>query len=279
MNAIRFVVLVACSVLCSRSVSYLGQRLANMFMLSKIKLPLMLIVGLLIVLSMLRLGVWQLDRAEQKQLILSQLQAKSEQAHTDLLAISKNIQLERQRFRNVSAAGVYDADKSIYIDNQVVNGQVGYQIFTPLILTPGQAILVARGWLPVGSSRDVLPVFETPLESQALIGRLNLPPAQPPLWDESYNVYNGAVWQYLPISEYAQQMQLNVLPLVLELAPEQTAESDESKSPFVREWSAVNDEWVAKHKGYAFQWFAMAVAFFIACLVLLIRKVSTHNAS
>jgi len=245
-------------------------------MLSKIKLPLMLITAIVMVLAMLRLGIWQLDRAEQKQLILSELRAKAEQAHVDLLPMVDTINLDN-RFLNIRAKGVYDADKSIYIDNQVVNGQVGYQVLTPLILASNGAILVARGWLPVGNSRDVLPTFDTPLKPQELIGRLNLPHAKPPLWDDAYNVNDGAVWQYLPIAKYAEQMQLNVLPLVLELAPESASQSSVNDSSFIRKWAAVNDEWVAKHQGYAFQWFAMAAAFFIACVVLLLRHVSRKS--
>lgn len=246
-------------------------------MLSKIKYPLMLIMAVIVLLTMLRLGVWQLERADHKSAILSQRLAKSELAAVDLLSIVDGMQIDQDRFRQVIASGNYDAQKSIYIDNQVVNGRVGYQVFTPLILPSNQAILVGRGWLPVGDSRDVLPDFDTPLEPQKLMGRLNLPMAKPPLWNDAYKVNNGAVWQYLPIAQYAHQMQLTVLPLVLELAPEQVSVKTEVETSFVRKWAAVNDEWVAKHQGYAFQWFAMALAFFIACVVLLIRRFSTKN--
>ena len=237
----------------------------------------MLIMALIVLLAMLRLGVWQLQRADDKRQVLSQRVSKSEQAPVDLLSIVDDIKINQDRFRQVIAQGAYEAHKSIYIDNQVVNGQVGYQIFTPITLASGQVVLVGRGWLPVGDSRDVLPRFDTPTETQQLVGRLNVPMAQPPLWDDSYKVNDGAVWQYLPIDEYARQMQLNVLPLVLELAPEDASSEKVIEAPFVRKWAAINDEWVAKHQGYAFQWFAMAAAFFIACVVLLFRQFSTKD--
>jgi len=84
------------------------------------------------------------------------------------LSIADDIKINQDRFRQVIAQGVYEARKSIYIDNQVVNGQVGYQVFTPLRLASGQIVLVGRGWLPVGDSRDVLPSFDTPSETQLI---------------------------------------------------------------------------------------------------------------
>lgn len=238
-------------------------------MLSKIKLPLLLLIAVIMLLAMLRLGVWQLDRAEQKRTILQQRQAQSAQAPVTLASLIPKLKKDQDRFRRVTANGVYLPEKSIYVDNQVVNGQVGYQVYTPLELSAGHVVLVARGWLAVGESREKLPNFDTAQSMQSLSGRLNLPIAQPPLWDDAYQVNDGPLWQYLPIDQYAEQMQLSVLPLVLELAPEPP---EVGNTQFVRKWASINDEWVAKHQGYAFQWFAMAIAFLIACLVLLSRR-------
>ena len=172
-------------------------------------------------------------------------------------------------------------EKSIYVDNQVVAGQVGYRVFTPFMLDGGQFVMIDRGWISVGSSRANLPEFTTPDIHQVLHGRLNSAPAQPPLWNDDYPVAQGSVWAYLPLDEYASQMQLTLLPLVVELAPLQadgaealeTADvvSNSGGAQFVIAWQNIGDEWVAKHQGYAFQWLMMAVAFFIACLVLLVR--------
>jgi len=42
-------------------------------MSAKIKIPILLILAVVIILAMLRLAVWQLDRAEQKQATLDQV--------------------------------------------------------------------------------------------------------------------------------------------------------------------------------------------------------------
>jgi len=247
-------------------------------MYKNIKLPVLLILAVLMILSMLRLGIWQLDRAQHKQSLLDQQVSLANQAPVALSSISDQLikndaAISDLRFRQVIANGAYLADKSVYIDNQVLDGQVGYKIFTPLLLTANQeVILVDRGWLSVGESRAELPSFSTRLENVRLKGRLNAPPAQPPLWDDAYEVAQGQVWAYLPLHEYTVQMGLTVLPLVLELAPE-------TSQQFKRRFAEINDEWVAKHQGYAFQWFVMAAAFFVACIVLLMSHIKRQSIS
>jgi len=203
-------------------------------MASKLKIPLLLILAVIIILIMLRLAVWQLGRAEQKQQILDQVSMRAEKDSMPLLELLKGSEVNKLKYRRVSISGFYKHEKSIYVDNQVLSGQVGYRVFTPFELGDGEFVMVNRGWIPAGESRAQLPKFTT------------------------------------------SQMQLTLLPLVVELAPEQIPEADErpsthDDSQFTIAWLDINDEWVAKHKGYAFQWLMMAVAFFIACLVLLIR--------
>lgn len=248
-------------------------------MSAKIKIPILLILAVIMILTMLRLSVWQLDRAEQKQITLDQVKSRASEPSVELQGLSSIS--DKDQYRNVTVKGRYLHDKSIYVDNQVVEGQVGYLVFTPLLIEKGseesdgqKAIMVNRGWLSVGESREQLPTFVTANDIQTLDGRLNTPPAQPPLWDDNYPVAQGKLWAYLPLDEYASQMQLKLLPLVLELAAVQSTETDKQ---FKRVKPEINDQWVAKHKGYAFQWLMMAIAFFVACCVLLLRTMATSK--
>ncbi|WP_353413512.1 SURF1 family protein [Arenicella sp. 4NH20-0111] len=235
-------------------------------------LPILLIAAVLMILCMLRLGVWQLDRAEEKQVLLTQVQKRSQSMPAELAGLEPHLLTTDGktdlRFSPIKAIGEYISEQSILIDNQVVGHQGGYQLVTPFRVAGMKSlVLVSRGWLPSGATRQDLPEFETPEGRVTIQGRLNKPFAQPPLWKEGYPVNEGQVWQYLPIEQYASQIQASVLPLMIELAPESTG-SEGLKV----QWQSINDEWVAKHKAYAFQWFSMAVAFFIACLILLFRN-------
>jgi surfeit locus 1 family protein len=232
------------------------------------KVPLLCIIALLLVLGMLRLGIWQLDRAGQKREIVSQLEYRSKQTAVPIVELFNRDETESLRFRRVALTGRYIQGANFYVDNQVVGGQVGYQVFTPF-QSQGSAtlVMVARGWVSVGESREKLPNIVTQSGHIVLDGRLNIAPAKPPLWSEQYAVSEGDVWQYLPMPEVAAFLQAKVFPLVVELAPDDSDALD--SGALVKKWPEIDDQQVAKHLGYAFQWFAMAVAFFIACLVLL----------
>ena len=252
-------------------------------MFQKIKIPLLLLLAVVVILAMLRLAVWQLERAEQKQVLLDQVTERSQQQKLAINALLADFNRDALRYRPVSVTGSYRNNDSIYIDNQVVSGQVGYLVFTPFdIAESDYSIVVNRGWLPAGLSRAVLP--KIPLEEGTLTlnGRLNEAPKQPPLWNEQYTVSQGDVWAYLPLDRYASQIELKLLPLVLELAPKQVSTghrvSELHDTPIIK-WAEINDQWVAKHQGYAFQWLMMALAFLIACLVLLFRHLKAKKTS
>jgi len=245
---------------------------------SPYRLPVLLILAVLMVLGMLRLGIWQLDRASQKQQILDQVIERSKSQAKDLTSISSTIdesQQKKLRFQPVTVTGEYLPENTILIENQVVNKRVGYQVFTLFSAKASDhLVMVGRGWVPAGATRTELPLISTPKGEVQLSGRLNFPPSQPPLWKEGYPVNDGQVWQYLPIGEFASQIEANVMPLVIELAPDQAGTED-----LAVKWQEVDDKWVAKHKGYAFQWFSMALAFFVACLVLLVRSLRSKEVS
>lgn len=235
-------------------------------------LPIMLIVGVVVILAMLRLGVWQLDRAQQKQTLLDQVQQRADSEAKPLTQLHAGTALSgwqtEFRFQPVKMTGQYHAHSTILIENQVLNKQVGYLVITPFeVQGLEQWVMVARGWVNAGATREERPNVSTPEGNVTIEGRLNAPPAQPPLWNSDYAVNQGEVWQYLPIDLYAKQIQQPVLPLMVELAPENAGTQG-----LHTYWQAINDQGVAKHNGYAFQWFAMALAFFVACLVLLIKK-------
>jgi Uncharacterized conserved protein len=82
------------------------------------------ILALLVLIFLLRLGFWQLDRAQQKQDILDLQSARINLPAVDISTIrfdDKNL-----RYLPIKAEGFLDTDKQILIDNQVKNGQVGF---------------------------------------------------------------------------------------------------------------------------------------------------------
>ncbi len=240
-------------------------------MKTSLRKPILLVIVAVVALAMVRLGVWQLGRADEKQAILNKQIEMAEQASVNLTGLE-----DFARFKQVYVDGSYSTSRNLFVDNQVLDSKVGYLVFTPMrIANSEEFVLVNRGWVPVGNSRAVLPEVITQENKHRVEGRLNLPPAQPPLWDDAASANTESVWQYLPIDEVAAELNLTLLPMVLELAPDFAGEADPA---LVRRWRTIDNKWVATHHGYAFQWFAMALVFFLACVFLILRSATKHSS-
>ncbi len=222
------------------------------------------------------LGMWQLDRAEQKRAIFAEFQDRSNAPEIDLnqRLVDDGTALPGYR---VAAAGRYRG-ATILLDNQVHRGRVGYLVYTPFELD-GRAehVLVNRGWVSAGSDRGRAPEIATPRVSQYLEGRLSLPP-QGGLrlaGSELIEPFGEGMWrvQAIDFAGLTTTVGAQLLPITLLL---------DSDAPygFVRAWKPpgnvrgeLNAE--ARHLGYAFQWFALAVTVVVVTGVLTLRRGKT----
>ena len=117
----------------------------------RITITLLLLLGLL-----MSLGFWQLDRAEQKRALLAGYNTDRD---ATVIQLEPGLQSYRDfNYQSASAAGHYDADRQFLLDNRTHNGRVGYHVLTPFVLREsGAAVLVNRGWIDLGGTRDQLP--------------------------------------------------------------------------------------------------------------------------
>ncbi|GAA1642497.1 SURF1 family protein [Catellatospora bangladeshensis] len=83
---------------------------------------------------------------------------------------------EDRAWTRVTATGRYDAAQEILIRNRTVDGQVGYEVLTPLLLADGSALLVDRGWVPPHPDGiTVAPDYPTaPAGTVTVVGRVHL---------------------------------------------------------------------------------------------------------
>ncbi len=213
---------------------------------------------------MIRLGFWQLSRAEEKQII----QNFVVEQNTKEIDLGKTLVSIDNLYQQAFGVGEYIHDQGILIDSQVSEGKVGYHIVTPFRLEKnGRIILVNSGWIPVGVSRKIKPKVSLPEGRLNVSGRLQKPHAKPPIWkDETPLVQDGA-WQYLSIEEFMKRSNLTVSPLILELEPNLVGVGG-----YERKWRVYDDTWINRHKAYALQWFSMAFVFTLMCLVLEFRS-------
>jgi surfeit locus 1 family protein len=222
---------------------------------------------LLILPVLLALGFWQLDRARQKEAL-----QRAFESHRHLPSVpltSVNVSDPASRYRKVTVQGRYDRGHQILLDNQVVDGQPGYDVFTPLqVVGEDWAILVNRGWVPLGESRQKLPdiaIADTQVSIQGRIAQ----PANPALrlGDARSDVLAWPqVVQYLDYKQVAQALGYPLAPAVILLDPA-------LKGGYRRQWHPQFAGFgPQRHQGYAVQWFALAVVLVIIYIAVNTRR-------
>jgi surfeit locus 1 family protein len=200
-----------------------------------------------------RLGLWQLDRADQKVALQSTLAARASEPVLDAAALARTAEAaEAQHQRAVVLHGHWIADRTVFLDNRQMDGKVGFFVVTPLALAPGPGTaLVQRGWVPRSfNDRTALPTFETPTGIVTVTGTVAASPAR--LFDFG-GAASGPIRQNLDIASFARETGLDLLPL--SVVERETPGS--AADGLARHWPAPAAD-VQKHYGYAVQWFAIA---------------------
>ena len=238
---------------------------------SLLKLVLLPIMALLVMLVMLRLGVWQLERAAFKQDIVDRRVQQSELPAIDLDKLMLPTEYDEYRFRAVSMSPLEWSGEVILHDNEVLNKRVGYDVYTIAKSGAGTSILVKLGWQ--GKPMDLVQVEQivAQFDRATVVGRLNLLPSPPPLWSQNDAAVSGRIWQFLPLQQLQEQYDSTVFPLVLELRPG-------SDSPLKLVWRQIETADADVHRAYALQWFAMAAALLIFCLIGTVRRLRASRS-
>ena len=183
------------------------------------------------------LGNWQARRADEKR------------------ALGANLQ-------RVEARGVFLPEHTVFLDNKVRNHRAGYEVVTPLRTSQGP-VLVNRGWIAAGPSRDVLPAVRTPAGEIRVEGvALERLPRVLNLEKSS----SGKVRQSLDIGEFAAQTGLALRPMVIE----QHSPAEDGLS---RDWPQA-DAGAEKSESYSLQWYSLAALAAVLAIVLSFRRVA-----
>ena len=227
------------------------------------------LAALLVLPLFLSLGYWQLDRADQKRTLHHEFEGR--QAASEINLNKENTlrnNFGKLHWRKISAEGTYVEDSNVLLDNQVNRGVAGYFVYTPFKLKEQDVwVLVNRGWVPAGDSREYPPEIGAEEEALQIIGSIKSPPKTGILLAENIVERLGESVirvQKLELAGIEETLSLELLPYVIRMAPE-------SPAGFVRHWKAPGSG-EEKHLGYAFQWFAMAMAIFVIYLILNIKR-------
>lgn len=212
----------------------------------------------------LRLGMWQLSRAEHKQALQASIDRQSALpplGETALADAAPGATADLL-YRRVQLQGRWLGDHTVFLDNRQIAGKPGFYVLTPLQLMPsGLTVVIQRGWVQRNfSDRSALPPVDTPEGDVSVQGRIA--PAPGKLY-EFDGAQQGKIRQNLDLPRFEAE-------LGVPLAAFTVMQSDAQGDGLVRDWPAI-DSGVDKHFGYAFQWFALCAL--ISCLYLWFQVV------
>ncbi len=213
------------------------------------------------------LGFWQLRRAAEKQLMLdSAAQVTGARVARSLAAAGDPSRSNGYDW--AEGVGRFDPAGPLWLDNQQRNGRVGvreYRIFHP---DGGPPLLVDLGWLPLAGDR-VMPEVQAPPPAGQLRGLL-VPPPSTGIALGSGLARSGDGWLLTRIDfdaiANATGIATALAPRVLRLDP---------SLPIGHERDLVllaNTLPPEKHRGYALQWFGLALAVLVTALILTFRR-------
>jgi surfeit locus 1 family protein len=199
-----------------------------------------------------RLGVWQLDRAAQKQAIQASIDTRRDLPALPAGELARTLDAAReQHYRRIELEGRWLADRTVYLDNRPMDGRVGFIVLTPLLMGDGSAVVVQRGWLPRDAvDRTRIAPYRTPEGTVRVLGRIAPSPGRLYEFD---GAASGPIRQNVDVVEFARETGLVLHPLSVQ----QMADPGLADDGLRRLWPIITAD-VHKHYGYAFQWFALS---------------------
>lgn len=218
------------------------------------------LAALALVVLFTSLGFWQLDRAEQKRAL--QASFAGEGATVEVSAQGEPPPL----YQRIRATGRFMNERQFLIENIVVDGRLGVYVITPLELSgDGALLLVNRGWAARQPNGE-LPEVEVGNEPRAVEGRAGGLPRVGIRPGPALQADGGwpRVATYPTVDELAAALQRPVLPFVLLADPDPA-------SGFVRRWEP-QTMGPLRHIGYAFHWFALALAVVVVTAVVYRKR-------
>lgn len=208
------------------------------------------------------LGLWQLDRAEQKRQLSAQFEQQKQQVAVELDQLPEK---SWQNYQNIRLTGKLQPQYFL-IDNQTHQGKFGYEVIQLFTTDAGLSMLVSRGFIEGSLQRELLPTVATPDGKITLQGYF-------------YALEDGFVlgdvvftddWPQVVPQLAASKLYKHVLKndkisrrFIVRL---------QKQSPYLFKphWKIINVR-PQKHTGYAVQWFGMCGLLLIMFLIASVK--------
>jgi surfeit locus 1 family protein len=199
-------------------------------------------------------GNWQSGRAVEK----DQLEARAAAGRdaVEVLVGGAALTAEAVDGRKLAVRGEFIAASTVYWDNRFAGRVSGLAVITPLRPAGGgKLILVDRGLVQPEGDRSKLPAVATPAGLVEIRGRAYIAPRR--TLELKENTDAGSLWQNLTPEKFAARTGLDVQPFILRQIGD-AGSGGLIRAPDSGPTSEAGMT-AAKHRGYAFQWYSLAL--------------------
>jgi len=218
-----------------------------------------------LLLLVLSLGVWQIDRGYKKKELENTFLERQSQPVKE---IKYNTFENSDLYRNIVLEGKY-LDQIFLLDNKIHNGKPGLKVFSPFESINESLVLVSRGWIEF-EDRSNLPMIKTERNALKIQGILRSESKDFILENDNMKKNtNPILVQTINLDELSNYLGKPLSPYILEL-------SELSKSAFVKTWQPINLS-SFRHFGYAVQWFGLGLVLIIGYLFFLRKEGTKEN--
>ena len=231
---------------------------------------------------MIRLGIWQLDRLEQRRNFNARVLEQTNRLPLELNNELQNgssagiVNLTGMEYRKVKVTGEYDYDYEIALRNQAYFNQYGVHLLTPLKIDGSSTtVMVDRGWIP-GTE------FENGLEAGnwykfkekgkvEVVGIIRAAQSKPDFGRISDPTPSSTsekitAWNLVNLDQIQKQIPYPILPIYIQQSPDPAWTS----LPYRSEPNLEITE--GPHLGYAIQWFTFAAILFFGYPIFFYRE-------
>ena len=214
---------------------------------------LMVIFTLLVFGGLIKLGLWQSDRAVEKEQRLASIEHyKSQQALTYAEFETASKQLNNINDLPLQLTGTFLPEYVFLLDNQTYKGRLGYRVLQ-VVSFDNSYVLVNLGWVQGSINRQQLPDI-TPLSGMHTFkSHVRLIDKGIVLSEQDFsNISWPLRVQQIQLNKFSQLIGQKLLPFVAYLDKTEGIGFEKNWQPIVMP--------PEKHRGYAFQWFSLAIA-------------------
>ncbi len=214
------------------------------------------VLALIFAIGCVLLGRWQMDRRAETLAEINRVVNNYSATPLPFSAAKAQFQsLDPEReWAQVELHGSYDVSGQRVVRNRPLNGQPGYEVVVPFRLSSGDAVVVDRGWLPIGNKTPGHPdsIPAPPAGDVTVVVRLQASEA-----DLGRGAVDGQL-QSIDLPAYAAELHYPILTGAYGQLASESPAAQVMPAPFAK---PATDE--GTHLSYSLQWFAFGVLMFV----------------